>query len=127
MIKQKKLEVLIGVSTSLTGDIETQGSVTVEGSIKGSIKARGDIVFTKTATAKGEFIADNIILNGNGEGILKAKNYIKISSTADFIGDTYSASLISDEGAKFTGKCYTVRDKPEPTKKDKKEKAKEEE
>jgi len=44
---------------------------------------------------------------------LKAKKYIKMTSTANFIGDTYALSLISDEGAKFTGKCYVVENEKE--------------
>lgn len=108
MIRQKKLDVLIGSMCTIKGDINTKGSVTVEGIIDGDITAEGDIVFTKTAKAKGQFTGANIILSGEAEGIMKSKNYIKMSSTANFVGDTYALSLISDEGAKFTGKCYVV-------------------
>lgn len=108
MIRQKKLDVLIGSMCTIRGDINTKGSVTIEGIIEGDITAEGDIVFTKTAKAKGRFIGANIILNGEAEGILKSKNFIKMSSTANFVGDTYALSLISDQGARFTGKCYVA-------------------
>lgn len=120
MIRQKKLDVLIGPMCTIKGDISTKGSVTIEGTIIGDINAEGDIVFTKSAKAKGQFIGANIILNGDAEGILKSKNYIKMSSSANFVGDTYALSLISDEGAKFTGKCYVSEDK-EKDDKEKKE------
>ena len=65
------------------------------------------------------FTCVNIILSGEAEGILKSKNYIKMSSTANFVGDTYALSLISDEGAKFMGKCYVVdSDKEDKSKKE---------
>lgn len=117
MIRQKKLDVLIGAMCSLKGDITTKGSVTIEGTIEGDITADGDIVFAKTAKAKGQFTGANIILNGDAEGILKSKSFIKMSSTANFIGDTYALSLISDEGARFTGKCFVIK----PTEKEARE------
>ncbi len=119
MIRQKKLDVLIGAMCTIKGDINTKGSVTVEGVIEGDIIADGDIVFAKSAKAKGQFTGAHIILSGEAEGILKAKKYIKMTSTANFIGDTYALSLISDEGAKFTGKCYVVEsDKEDKTRKE---------
>ncbi|MFA7672865.1 MAG: polymer-forming cytoskeletal protein [Clostridia bacterium] len=109
MSREKKLDVLLGTMCTFKGDIETKGSVTIEGKIEGNILADGDIVFTRTSVAKGEFKGANIILSGQAEGILKADNYIKFSSTAVFIGDTYAISLISDEGAQFTGKSFMLK------------------
>ena len=58
----------IGKNTAFKGDIVCSGSVRVDGSVTGDIKAEGDVLLGREGFIKGRIDAVNVHLSGTVEG-----------------------------------------------------------
>lgn len=112
LIKKKKntpltgtIDTLIGANTIISGNIETKGSLKIEGKVQGNIAATGDISLGKNALVLGDVYAKNVEVNGVIEGNIYADGLLRISSSAKLFGDVEVESFVSDQGALFEGKC----------------------
>jgi cytoskeletal protein CcmA (bactofilin family) len=119
MLRRKKagtnFDSFIGKNTAFKGDIVCSGSVRVDGSVTGDIKAEGDVLLGREGYIKGKIDAVNIHLSGAVEGNVRAAGIFRILSTARLFGDIEVNSFIADEGAIFQGNCKMIdfeEDKP---------------
>lgn len=111
MIRKKDstaIDTVIGESTTITGNIESDGSVKVEGRIEGDIKAAGDVAILVNAVVKGNIWCENMLLAGTVNGNVYARNNLHLESTARLKGDIELNNLVADEGAVFEGNCKRV-------------------
>ena len=102
------VDTIIGNNSSFIGNFESEGSVRVDGKVKGDLKAAGDIFIGSGASITGNVTAGNVHLAGTIEGNITAGGMLKILSTAKLYGDIKVNSFIADEGAIFQGKCNMV-------------------
>jgi len=102
------IDTVIGESTAITGNIESDGSVKVEGRVEGDIKAAGDVTILVNAVITGNIWCENMILAGTVTGNVYAKNSLHLESTARLKGDIEVHTIVSDEGAYFEGNCKMV-------------------
>lgn len=99
------MDTIIGEHTTIIGNIESDGSVKVEGRVEGDIKAAGDVTTLVNAVIIGNIWCENMILAGTVTGNIYAKNNLHLESTARLKGDVEIHSLVTDEGAVFEGSC----------------------
>lgn len=102
------IDTIIGEHTTVTGSIESDSSIKVEGRIEGDIKAAGDVTILVNAVVVGNIWCENMILAGTVTGNIYAKNNLHLESTARLKGDVEIHSLVTDEGAVFEGNCKMV-------------------
>ena len=106
------VDTLIGYSSTITGNIEGEGTVRVDGKVNGDIKVTGDVYVGDRATIKGNIEASNVHLSGIIEGNIFVKGILKILATAKLYGDITVKSFVADEGALFLGKCNMTEAAP---------------
>lgn len=106
------MDTLVGSNTVFTGDIEAEGTVRIDGEVKGSISASGDVFVGEHAVITGNLEAINVHLSGKVEGNIVSKGILKILSTAKLYGDITVNSFVADEGALFQGKCSMMEITP---------------
>jgi len=99
----EKLESLIGSGSTVKGDIETTGTLRVDGVVEGNVNADWVVVGEK-AHVKGDIAARGIVIGGRVEGNLKAKELIEIKGKGNICGEIYTSKLTITEGAIFDGK-----------------------
>jgi len=99
------MDTIIGEHTTIIGNIESDGSVKVEGRVEGDIKAAGDVTTLVNAVIIGNIWCENMILAGTVTGNIYTKNNLHLESTARLKGDVEIHSLVTDEGAVFEGSC----------------------
>ncbi len=97
---------IIGVGTTIKGDIETEGNIRIDGILIGNIKAQGKLVMGAQSSITGDIIADNADIEGKITGNLQISQRLELKSTAKVIGDIQTTRLVIDEGAIFEGACY---------------------
>ncbi len=97
---------IIGVGTTIKGDIETEGSIRIDGVLKGNIQAKGKLVMGAESSVEGDIIAENADIEGKVTGNLQIKQRLELKSTAKVTGDIRTKRLVIDEGAIFEGACY---------------------
>lgn len=103
-----KFDTIIGVSTTFEGNIQSEGTLRVDGKVKGDIKATGNVFIGEKAVVTGNLSANNIHTSGVVEGNIEAKGTLRILSTSKINGDIKVVSLITDEGGIFNGKCTMI-------------------
>ena len=72
----EKLESLIGSNSVFNGNIETKGTLRVDGSMEGNINADW-VILGEKASIKGDVTARGIVVGGRVEGNLRAKRLSK--------------------------------------------------
>ena len=102
---------IIAENTSLKGNINSIGTVQVDGSIEGDIVCDELIIGTKGAIS-GMVKAQNMYLYGNLQGQVFAENLF-IAQTARLMGDASHKTIAIEPGAYIEGRC--IRNKPSLT------------
>jgi cytoskeletal protein CcmA (bactofilin family) len=96
---------LIGVGTIITGNIESNGDIRIDGTLKGNLNTKGKIVIGSTGIVVGEIICKNSDISGKVEGKLVVSELLSLKSTAKIFGDVITDKLAIEPGAVFTGTC----------------------
>jgi len=98
------INTIIGPNTNLAGDIEAGGFTRVDGSIRGSLRAKGRVVIGERARIKGDVSGTNITVGGVVCGNVIADGHLVILSTAVIIGEIISRRIQADDGCFINGK-----------------------
>lgn len=104
---------IIGPGVEINGIINSQGSIRVDGFIKGDIIADGDVVIGDTGEILGTVKGKNITMGGKITGAVTSEDKLVLESSAVLSGDLVAKSLTIESGAKFDGKS-TMTEIPQP-------------
>ncbi|MEW6068115.1 MAG: polymer-forming cytoskeletal protein [Nitrospirota bacterium] len=111
---KEKIESFIGINSKFKGDIDTKGTLRIDGIMEGSINADWAILGEK-ALLKGNIIARGIIVGGKVEGNLTAKEIVEIKPKGHVVGDISTIKLTIIEGGKFDGRSSVSKSESEVT------------
>jgi cytoskeletal protein CcmA (bactofilin family) len=93
---------ILSADVRLTGDLVSDGDITVEGTIDGSIKCRS-LTLVGQPSIKGTVEAETVHVCGSFAGQIRASKVI-LNKTAKMRGDIYHETLEVQTGADFEGK-----------------------
>ena len=96
---------LICQGTKVTGDIESNRNIRIDGQLNGKLNTTGKVVIGNTGSIEGEIICENIEISGSITGNIRAKELISLKSTSKIHGDIHADKLAIEPGAVFTGSC----------------------
>lgn len=105
----EKLEALIGVNTEFRGNIDTKGTLRIDGIFEGNINADW-VILGEKASVKGDIESRGIVVGGKIEGNLRAKEIVEIKSKGQVIGDIYTTKLTVIEGGIFDGRSSMMKE-----------------
>ncbi len=91
----------IHADTTVTGDLEGVGDISVEGSVEGNITCR-TLTLRGEPTITGDVHAEAVHVCGRFKGALHAKKVV-LTKAARMTGDIYYETLELHEGAEFEG------------------------
>jgi cytoskeletal protein CcmA (bactofilin family) len=89
---------------TITGTLESEGDVRVEGQIRGDIRC-AHLVVGKEATVSGDIVAEEAVVRGKVRGSIRA-NRVILQDSACVESDIYHTTLSVDEGASFDGQSH---------------------
>ena len=89
---------------TITGNLESQGDVRVEGQISGDIRC-ANLVIGRDATVNGDIVAEEAVVRGRVRGTIRA-NRVILQETACVESAIYHKILSVEEGASFEGQSY---------------------
>jgi len=102
------IDSLIGVSTSIEGDVHFKGGLRIDGHIKGNINAEAGqpnvLVISEHAKVVGEVRAAHLIVNGEIIGNVHSTELLELQPKARITGDVYYKALEMNGGALVSGK-----------------------
>lgn len=94
---------LIGKGTFVRGDVETDGSLRLDGRLEGNIVSKSKVVLGPTAIMIGELKSRHAEISGKIEGNIFAEELVHLKATAQVYGNIISKDTIQDSGAQFKG------------------------
>jgi cytoskeletal protein CcmA (bactofilin family) len=86
---------------TITGNLESQGDVRIEGQVAGDIRC-ANLVVGRDATVSGDIVAEEAIVRGKVKGTIRA-NRVVLQDTACVESAIFHKMLSIDEGASFEG------------------------
>ena len=95
---------VIGAGMVVTGNIETDGAVRIDGSIKGDVRAGKAVVIGKAGHVEGNIFTQDAILSGRVSGSVVAESRLEVQATAVIMGDIQARRMQLEEGAGLQGK-----------------------
>lgn len=96
---------IIGKGTSVTGDINCDGDIRIDGKLDGNIKADGKILVNKGGMIKGNVKCENCEISGSVEGTLEVNALLSLKETSKIEGDIVTKKFSVEPGAVFNGTC----------------------
>lgn len=103
--KTSELNAFLGEGTKFEGSLSFEGTVRVEGKLKGDIFAKDILIVGDNGVVEGEIKVDTIIINGLVKGNITAARRVEISPPGRFYGEIETPTFILNEGAVFEGNC----------------------
>ena len=116
---------LIGVGTTIVGEIKSSGDIRVDGTLSGSVHTKGKVVVGSTGVVDGNVSASNADISGELKGSVSVTELLTLKATAKLDGDITTYKLAIEPGASFTGSCSmgaVIKDINHSEKQEKKEK-----
>tara|TARA_B100000900_G_scaffold328679_1_gene288977 strand:+ start:6599 stop:7021 length:423 start_codon:yes stop_codon:yes gene_type:complete len=96
---------LIGVGTTISGDITSSGDIRVDGTLKGSINTKGKVVVGSTGVVEGDVVCQNADISGELKAKISVSELLSLKTTAKLDGDIVTNKLAIEPGATFSGSC----------------------
>ena len=96
---------LIQSGTFITGDIQSNGNIRIDGTLNGTVYAGGKVILGSTGTVDGEIKCINADIEGKVTGTIQVKELLSFKATAVVSGEIYTGKLAIEPGARFTGTC----------------------
>ena len=99
----EKLESFVGANSSFRGDVNTKGTLRVDGVVEGNIAADW-VVLGDKSHVKGDIVVRGIVIGGRVDGNVKAKEIVEIKNKGRLSGEIVTTKLVVAEGGVLDGR-----------------------
>lgn len=104
---------IIGKGTSFDGKLKVEGSVRIDGVVKGNVETTESIIIGKSGSVCGDVRTKDGFISGKVEGNIYASGRLEFQSGSRLSGDISCKRLVIEEGVIFDGSC-SMSEKAEP-------------
>jgi cytoskeletal protein CcmA (bactofilin family) len=99
---------LINSGVNVKGNLETDGELHIDDQIVGNVSC-GHLVIGKDGAVRGDIKADEVVVCGKTEGVIRARR-IMLQESARVVGDIFYETMSMEEGAQFIGASNRGKD-----------------
>ena len=99
------MNTIIGKDTVINGTLDVQGSLRIDGTIKGKIICSDCVTVGATGLVEAEIEAATAIIAGRMSGNVHTSEKIELQAKCEMEGDLKTKSLVIEQGAVFCGAC----------------------
>ena len=96
---------IIQKGTKITGDVETEGNIRIDGEVKGNIKARGKVIVGVSGSIVGDVECNNALIEGKLITSIVVNELLEMKSSSSIEGNITTSKLSIENGAFFAGNC----------------------
>jgi len=90
----------------VTGDCETEGTLRVEGTVEGMVKAGKAVVIGKDGVVRGDVHTQDAVIGGHVYGTVIAESRLELQSTCVIEGEIHARRIKLDEGGRVNGSVH---------------------
>ncbi len=94
---------IIAVGLTVRGDLDSNGTVKVEGAVEGHVTTRAQVLVAKGGIVHGDVEAVEAIVGGTVTGAIRASERVEIQNGAVVSGDVTTRRIMVAEGASLNG------------------------
>lgn len=94
---------IVARDMTITGDMQTEGVVKVEGKVVGTIRATSQIIVSPGAMIEGDLLTNEAVVAGEVQGTIRASDRVELQATAFVRGDIYTPRISVLEGGRVSG------------------------
>lgn len=98
---------IIGPGMRVVGDCETDGTLRVEGTVEGTVRAGKAVVIGKDGVVMGDVITQDAIIGGRVTGAVVAESRLELQATCAVEGKVKARRIKLDEGGRINGTVFT--------------------
>jgi len=102
----EEINALLGEGTEFEGKLSFEGAVRIDGLFTGEIRGEGMIIVGEKGKVQEEIAAGLVMIRGEVQGNVRAKDRIEAYAPARICGDLYSPVLVFGEGVVFEGTSH---------------------
>ena len=95
---------LLDSRLTVSGDIDTDGSVRIDGQLLGSVRRADTVVLGVGATMQGDVFAREVVVGGTLTGNVSATERVELQPTAIVTGDICTQLVLIQEGGVVNGR-----------------------
>lgn len=89
--------------TKIEGTIVSESDIRVDGAIKGTLSCKAKVIIGPRGLIEGEIYAQNAMIEGRFEGILRIEEVLHIKENARVTGEISASKLVVQPGAIING------------------------
>lgn len=94
---------IIGPGMKVVGNCETDGTIRIEGTVEGSVRAGKAVVVGKDGRVKGDITTQDAVISGSVVGTVNAESRLELQATARIDGEIRARRMQLEEGAILNG------------------------
>ncbi len=94
---------LIGPGMTIVGSCDTEGSIRIEGTVQGDVRAGKAVVVGKEGLVEGDIFTQDAVVAGRVKGAVRAEQRLEAQATSRIEGEVLAARLQLEEGAVLNG------------------------
>jgi cytoskeletal protein CcmA (bactofilin family) len=94
---------IIGAGMTIEGDSETDGSLRIEGTVRGSVRAGKSVVVGRDGLVDGSIYTQDAVISGRVSGGIHAVSRLELLATSEVSGEIEAPRMQVEEGAKVHG------------------------
>ena len=110
---------IVGPGMTVTGDVETEGVIKIEGTVKGSVRASQQILLAPGGLVEGDLETKEAVIGGEVRGTVRADDRVEVQASSNIQGDIITARIAILEGGQVNGEIrmggVPARKEPQPT------------
>jgi cytoskeletal protein CcmA (bactofilin family) len=97
---------IIGAGTTIIGNIESNGDIRIDGTLRGNLQAKAKIIVGANGHVEGDIEGYQADILGRVTGKIKMEDLLYIHGKANIDGDLFAGKLHIEPTASFNGQCH---------------------
>jgi len=97
---------IIGAGTTITGNVQSNGDIRIDGTIKGNLIAKAKVLIGAQGKIDGDIDGKQADILGTVTGEIKVADLLYLHGKAVVDGDIFAGKLQIEPTASFNGKCH---------------------
>lgn len=97
---------MIGSGTTITGDMQSNGDIRIDGTLKGNLKGKAKIIVGADGVVDGNIEGLSADIMGRVNGVIKVQELLFLHGKTEVHGDIYAGKLQVEPTAVFNGNCH---------------------
>lgn len=94
---------IIGPGMRVVGDCETEGTLRIEGSVEGTVRAGKAVVVGKDGVVDGDISTQDAVIGGRVTGSIIAESRLELQATCTVEGQIQARRIKLEEGGRVNG------------------------